>query len=380
MRVDGPRVIYSSADPVVVECSDALDSTLTEIHHGAAVFIVHLHAGEPYLGRTAALRRRLSRLLRPRTVPSKLLNLRELAVRVEYWPAGSSLESTLVTLELARALFPAKYTEVLKLRMPAYVRVLSNTVFPRTQVTTRFGTGQHFGPFRTRAVADEFEKSTLDLFQVRRCQEDFQPAPDHPGCIYGEMGMCLRPCQLGVTVEEYASEVNRLNTFLQTGGKSALASAESARDKLSAELNFEAAAREHKRTERIGEVLRLREELARDVDSLNGVAVLPSHLQDAAVLLFMQEGAWQPAVRFSAAGDQLVSLDKRVREAAASLPKMEVSSRERSEHIAILSRWFHSSWRDGVWIPFDSLDRLPYRRVVSAISKVVHTAAPVASH
>ena len=47
----------------------------------------------------------------------------------------------------------------------------------------------------------------LDLFQLRRCQEDLAPSPGHPGCIYGEMGKCLRPCQEAVSREEYAGEV-----------------------------------------------------------------------------------------------------------------------------------------------------------------------------
>jgi hypothetical protein len=44
--------------------------------------------------------------------------------------------------------------------------------------------------------------------------------------------------------------------------------------------------------------------------------------------------------------------------------------RERQEHVALLARWYYSSWRDGQWIAFPDFAGIPYRRVVRAISVV----------
>ena len=41
-----------------------------------------------------------------------------------------------------------------------------------------------------------------------------------------------------------------------------------------------------------------------------------------------------------------------------------------SEHLSILIRWHSSTWRDGEWIGFDSLERIPYRKLVNAIGRV----------
>jgi hypothetical protein len=41
------------------------------------------------------------------------------------------------------------------------------------------------------------------------------------------------------------------------------------------------------------------------------------------------------------------------------------------EHLAILARWYGSSWRDGEWISFESMDKIPYRRIVNAVARVV---------
>jgi hypothetical protein len=228
-----------------------------------------------------------------------------------------------------------------------------------------------YGPFRTRAAAEEFEHGFLDLFQLRRCQEDLKPAPEHPGCIYGEMNMCLRPCQQAVGSEEYASEVARVADFLSTGGKQLLETAEHARDRLSAEMQFEQAAQQHKRIDRIQQVLRLRDDVAADIDSLHGVAVLPSVASDSVLLLFLMHGSWQPPVVFPAGPNVRAgsSLDHRLREVVGALMPVRAAARERQEHLALFARWYFSSWRDGLWLPFPAPGQAPWRRLVSAVSR-----------
>lgn len=364
-----------------MECGPDLDDRLEEAEAGPAVFAIWAAEGEPHLGRTSVLRRRLKRLLRKREQPSRLLNLREIAVRIEYWPVASRLQGWLALYDVARQYLPSGYLALLKLRMPPYVRLALDLTFARTMVTSRFaGQGVFYGPFRTRAVAEHFEHELLDLFQLRRCQEDFTPAPDHPGCIYGEMNMCLRPCQQVVGTEEYASEAARVGEFLKTGGRTALLAAEAARDRLSADMEFEAAAQQHKRFEKIQEVLKLRDDLARDLDALHGIAVLPDVRAGTVLLQPLIAGTWQQPIRFDAAGPHAESMDARLRQDLSALGQEPVSARERQEHLAILSRWYYSSWRDGAWVGFDSLSKLPYRRLTSAISRVVHQNAPAASH
>src|SRR5579864_2632779 len=357
----------------------ALNETLEQVPSGPAVFLLWPKQGDPHLARTTVLRRRLLRLLREREAPSRLLNLRHTVARVEYWLTGSSLESAVRMYELARQHFPATYLDVLRLRMPPYVKIILSNEFPRSQITTHLGRtpAVYFGPFRTRASAERFESQFLDLFQMRRCQEDLVPSPAHPGCIYGEMGMCLRPCQQVVTVAEYQGEADRVVDFLQTGGRSLLDSATAVRDRASADLDFEQAARQHKRIEKIEEVLGLCDELVRDISRLSGVAVTASVEPQAVELWFVWQGSWQPPhrVTFEVAEGKPVSLDQKLRETENSLEPAEQTMRERQEHLAILARWFYSSWRDGEWFAFDSLKNVPYRKLVHAISRVAQGAA-----
>ncbi|MGE5570373.1 MAG: hypothetical protein ACM3S5_15155 [Rhodospirillales bacterium] len=366
-------------EPEIIEAAEDLDRLLENVPNRPAVFQIWPREGQPYLARTSVLRRRLKRLLGERAGYGRILNLRAVAARVEYWLTGSKLETNLLFYDLAARHFPDTYLKLLKLRMPHYVKVILSNPFPRTQVTARLGGNSlYFGPFRTRASAEQFESQALDFFQVRRCQEDLHPRPDHPGCIYGEMNMCLRPCQQAVSHEEYRSEVDRLVQFLLTEGRSLTEPLAASRDRLSEEMNFEAAARQHKQLEKIQQVLRLRDELVTEIGRLHGVAVTASAAPGAVELWFVAGGCWQPPVRFGfeVVEGKTVSMDHRLRDIVANLQVEKLSIRERQEHLALLARWYYSSWRDGEWLAFDDFDRVPYRRLVRAISRVA-ASAPV---
>jgi excinuclease UvrABC nuclease subunit len=348
-------------------------SAIDEVPDKPAVFLLWAASGAPYLARTALLRRRLRRLISERDRLSRVLNLRGVAERIEYWLTGSQLESSLVHLDLAQRHYPNDWPRLTRLRPPAFVRLTLDNPFPRTMLTTKLGgalgRGSYYGPFPSRAAAERFENEMLDLFQIRRCEENLDPHPDHPGCIYGEMNRCLRPCQQAVTPDEYRNEAARVEQFLRTGGVSLFETAEAARDRASANLEFEEAQRLHQRVERIAEVQSASGELARSLDRLAGVAVTPSSEAGAVELWFLLGGAWQEPVRFSlAAGiDAGRSMDQRLREVVAALPE---GGPPNLEHLAILIRWHGSSWRDGEWLSFESRDQVPYRKLVNAIGRV----------
>jgi hypothetical protein len=72
---------------------------------------------------------------------------------------------------------------------------------------------------------------------------------------------------------------------------------------------------------------------------------------------------------FEAVEGKTVSIDHRLREIVASLDPKRTSLQVRQEHLALLARWYYSSWRDGEWFMFPDWDRIPYRKLVRAISR-----------
>ncbi len=351
-----------------------------------AVFLLWAGEGPPYLARTSLLHRRLKRLLGEPARLSRLLQLGGVVDRVEYWLTGSQLESAFIHLELAKHHYPEDWPRITRLRSPAFVRLTLENPFPRTLITTRISTriasrvkesaggDVLFGPFASRAAADRFDAAALDLFQLRRCEENLEPSPEHPGCMYGEMNKCARPCQQVVSADEYRGEAMRFAQFLETGGASLREPAEQARDRASAELQFEEAARLHERAERIRQACGLAGDLARSLDRLAGVAVTPSAAVECVDLWFLIGGRWQKQIRLplSEAAGAGQPMDRRLRDAVAAL---DPQGAPRAEHLAILTRWYGSTWRDGEWIAIDWPERIPYRKLVNAIARVSRQGA-----
>ena len=355
-----------------------MDAALEALPNSPAVFAIWPHDGAPYLSKTGVLRRRLLRLLRERQAPSRMLNLRHAAARIEYRLTGSALESSVVLYEEARQVLPDSYVAFLKLRMPRYLNLALDDPFPRTRITTRLTRGGlFFGPFRSRASAERFESKMLDLFQIRRCREALAPSAAHPGCIYGEIGWCLRPCQEVVGASEYAREAGRTAEFLRTGGRAMLAAIGRSRDRLSEEMCFEEAASQHKRYERVREVVELRDELACELHALNGIAITRSVEPQAVELWPVAEGGLLAPRRFGfdARDGKTAPMDRALREALEGLEARPQPISERQERLALLARWRYSSWCDGEWLGFERWNELPYRKLVNAISRVARPAA-----
>jgi excinuclease UvrABC nuclease subunit len=338
-------------------------STSAEVPNTGGVYVVWAREGTPHLGRTSVLRRRLPRLAR----------IFGAGAKIDYYPTGSTFESMVVLYRLARRHRRGDYRRFLRLKIPPFLKLNLTNPYPRCYLTRRLGRDRavYFGPFTTRAAAERFQNAFLDLFLIRRCRDEIHPDPAHPGCIYGEMNRCLRPCQARSTEPEYRVEVGRGAEFLSTQGSSLIRNLEAERERASAALEFEQAARWHHRIEKAREALHLNEDLARDVDHLYGVVVQKSAQPGAVELWFLYQGWLQARRRFSVAGDPArpVSMDQRLRELIGPMEFKPRSPRERAELLAVLVRWWSSSWRTGELLLFDGLDRVPYRRLVRAISR-----------
>jgi excinuclease UvrABC nuclease subunit len=294
---------------------------------------------------------------------------------VSCWPTGSRLESALILYELTSRYYPADYLRRLRMRMPWFVSLSVSDRFPRLEVSNRLGRNgaQKFGPFLNRDAAAQHEEQILSLHQLRRCSETLAPDKNHPGCIYGEMNQCLRPCQCAVSAEEYASEVARVRDFLLTAGKSALQPLAAARDRAAEALDFEQAAVAHKRLERVEAAAASRDKVIGPVIHFNGVALTKSNQAHSVCLWPMLGGYWQAPITLQVQSRQAnaAPLDATIRETLTLATQNKAEEGSRLEHLALFSRWYYSSWRDGHWFAFQNLPELNYRRLVREISNLL---------
>ena len=89
---------------------------------------------------------------------SKRLNLREVAADFRYRVTGSRFEQSLALYQHARARFPRRYRDLLRLRPSALLKVNLRNAYPRCYVTRRILSdgGFYFGPFPSRRTAECF--------------------------------------------------------------------------------------------------------------------------------------------------------------------------------------------------------------------------------
>jgi excinuclease UvrABC nuclease subunit len=353
---------------------------------GPAVFSLRPDdpAAEPYVSKTASLRRRLHRLLGPVTERTKKLNLRDRVRFIEFTPTGSDFESGFLLYRVLRETFPKTYQKRLRFRFAPFVKLHLENEYPRASVTTRLsrlgGSALYYGPFITRVAAEKFMNDSLDFFKMRRCVEDLDPDPGFPGCIYSEMKMCLAPCFRGCTDQEYMAEVQRVETYFDTRGDSLLRHISAERDAASSNLAFEDAAAIHVKVEKLRPVVNQIPEIVQRLDRLSALMIQPSHLADSVAFLRIEAGRISGPLQFSIQPPQHAksqSMEARVLSALETIPATGAKSAlETMEHLAILKRWYYRGTRMGEIFFAGDKGELPMRRIVRGVSRVLRGEKP----
>lgn len=343
---------------------------------------------EPYVSKTANLRRRLQRLLSPPEERTKRLNLRDRVRWIEYTLTGSDFESGFLLYQVLRSAFPKTYSNRLRLRFAPLVKLHLENEFPRASITTRLGriSGKnvYYGPFASRVAAEKFMNDTLDFFKMRRCVEELHPDPKFPGCVYSEMKMCLAPCFRGCTDDEYSVEVVRVEDFLDSRGESLKRQMAAERDNASAKMEFEAAAAIHARLDKLTPVLQQLPEFVHRIDQMHAVVVQriaqKSRQTESVALFRVDGGALAGPLEFPISDTEHTrsqSMEARIQAALALFPAAKPASAiERMEHLAILKRWCYRGSRVGEIFFADAKGDLPMRRLVRGIGRVYKGEAP----
>ncbi len=353
---------------------------------GPAVFLLRGAdpLAEPYVSKTANLRRRLHRLLGPVEERTKKLNLRDRVRWLEFSATGSDFESGFLLYRALREAFPKTYQRRLRFRFAPLVKLHIENQYPRASITTRMGrlTGRslYYGPFVSRLAAEKFMNDSLDFFKMRRCVDDLHPDPQFPGCIYSEMKMCLAPCFKGCTDAEYATEVSRVQTYFDTGGDSLLREFSDQRDAASSNLAFEEAAAIHARVEKLKPVLSQLPEIVQRLDRLSALMIQPSHIPGAVAFFQIHQGRLAGPAIFTIQSSEHAksqSMEARVHEMLQASPAPEeVSVLGTMENLALLKRWYYRGSRVGEIFFADAKGTLPMRRVVRGISRVFRGEKP----
>jgi excinuclease ABC subunit C len=373
------------------------------------IFLLEMReaGAQPYLARTADIRRAGERLLGAPDPGTKQLNLRDVTARIRYRITGSKLEQNLAFYQNARQYFPARYRELMRLRPPAMLKVNLRNSYPRCYVTRRVrgDEGFYFGPFGSRHSAEEFSENFLDLFKTRRCQIKIRRDPAYPGCMYSEMKMCLAPCFAGCTQDEYDVEIGRVLETLESTGGALTEQLAQERASASEALDFERAAALHKRLDKVTAVLRGMPDLARRIEELDLVILQRSAESQTIAVFPVRAGMLEEPLflRFAEISTEPRSVEAILKETlepgaheegseASSVPRAPKAEREAPavpepeknlrarfglraaspdlpDHLSLLARWFYSKPREGEILFREKV--WPYRRMLRACSRLL---------
>jgi excinuclease UvrABC nuclease subunit len=339
---------------------------------------------EPYVSKTANLRRRLQRLLGAVEERTRKLNLRDRIRSIEYAPTGSDFESGFLLYRILREAFPKTYGNRMRFRFAPLVKLNLENQYPRASITTRLGrlTSRNlfYGPFQSRAAAEKFMNDSLDFFKMRRCVDDLHPDPKFPGCIYSEMKMCLAPCFKGCTDQEYSAEVNRVQAYFDSRGESLARQFSAQRDAASASLQFEDAAAIHVRLEKLKPALSQFPEIVRRLDRFSALIVQPSQVIDSVTFFRVDGAAISGPALFSIRAVEHTksqSMESRIQVGVDSFPLAKPRpALEIMEHLALLKRWYYRGRRTGEIFLADDKGAFPMRRIVRGIGRVFRGEAP----
>jgi excinuclease ABC subunit C len=338
---------------------------------------------EPYVSKSANLRRRLQRLLGSPD-QSRRLNLRDRVRFIEYTATGSDFESGFLLYRALRTAFPTTYSDRLRLRFAPLLKLHMENEYPRASVTTRLGKlggrNIYYGPFPSRTAAEKFANDSLDFFKMRRCVDDLHPDPQFPGCIYSEMKMCLAPCFKGCTDADYQAEVGRVQSYFDSTGDYLVREITAQRDQASSSLDFENAAALHAKVEKLKPVLSQVPEIVRRIDQLTAIVVQPSAVPESVAFFFIDAGLITGPLTFPIQATEHTksqSMEARLQSALATLPPAgSKTALETMEHLALLKRWFYRSTRTGEIFFADVKGGLPLRRLVRGIARVYRGETP----
>ena len=396
------------------------DEALRQLPARKAVFALYgeNEQAEPYIGLTPDLRRRLERLLRPAKGQTKRLQLVSRVRRIAWQLTGSEFESLLVQFSMLEHVYGPKALERMHLRSPAFVKFHGGNPYPRLTVTNRPSLKESqwaFGPFPSRAAAERYSEELLKLFLLRRCEDNLDPNPSHPGCVYSEMKMCLAPCYQGCTDERYSEEADAVQSFLATRGESKLVTIRQQRDKASEELEFESAAKLHAQLEKIESVRALASELVRPLSDLRANVMQASANSDEVAVFLYEAGELRGPAAFSTLGMRIQNeqsgssslyaqplsvqpvpvpeadspvavkakrdvLESRLESVLESLSasRQQPNATIRQGHLALLTRWYYrpQQKRAGEICFPESDGKWPLRSMLRSIGRVAGASLP----
>ena len=304
-----------------------------------------------YIGKAKSLKARLRSYTNPKQ-SRKIKRLVRDTVKVDYVVCGSELEALLLESRLIKKNQP-RYNVLLKKPRPRpFVKITFDEPFPRVLVDYEIQDdgAKYLGPFPSFKTAQKSVEIIQRLFPLRICslrlptpsaygERSIRPNPKIRPCLEYHLGRCLAPCAAKISETDYQAVCQDMVLLVSGRNLTLLEDLVQMRDKATAELNFEQAARIQERIELIGRVQLL-------AGHKNNLAVLcPSTEAGAVELFFIKSGKLhaQHRIPYSAQATLKNTVSCLISDAFSSPESSKNLTSLDLDAMNIISRWLYAN-------------------------------------
>jgi DNA polymerase III subunit epsilon len=303
-----------------------------------------------YVGKARRLKDRVGSYFNS-SVSAKTADLVSHVWKIETRVTRSSLDAALLEAQLIRELKPP-FNRMLKSVAPAFfLRIDLMDDFPRivvTQKITRRRGVMFLGPFIGKRGVDHSARTLSRLLGLRTCSGRLAPEVDFSPCIYGQMGHCSAPCNLGIDETAYEDRVRDAVGFLRGSGTGAiLGGLVKARDQAASAMRFEEANRLNRDLQALATLSSRVSRLSQVVTENNLVIVTGTGQDRAAHVILSGRLAMTRQLDSAAASQEVVHFiaDNFNRYKALPIARAEL------EPMMIVARWLRERGDEGRVIP-----------------------------
>lgn len=318
----------------------------------------------------ASVKRRLSESAEG--LASKRVDYRVLVRTIRWRRVGSTLESDLAFLDIARQVFPDSYRKIVTIRPAWWLHVNPTVPFPRwtrTDDPTTEG-GVLLGPLAEKQQAQRLIELIEDTFDLCRYHNILVQSPCGSPCAYKDMGKCPAPCDGSVSMQQYRALIDWSLRTLIDPSEEIEDQTQRMRD-AAGELRFELAGKIKQFVEAMQALRRGDYRFVRPIEQFRYLAIQPGPMKGRTRLVDCTPAGTTEMLGLIAEPTHELAYDVETRLAS------NVASPIDPERLAILTHHVMGSRSagDGIYLPIDQITTAALTKAYRQVSKQVTEAA-----
>jgi DNA polymerase III epsilon subunit family exonuclease len=200
---------------------------LKDLPSQPGVYFMKSRSGEIiYIGKAKNLRERVSTYFRHNSELSyKIKKLLSSVHHLEFEITKSELSALILESRLIKKHKPRFNTAIKRFRYHPFLKINIQDDYPYVEKVYEIENdgANYYGPFRSGLTVNMIVKDIYDKFKLRKCSDkNLKPAPGKSTCMYFDIGRCDAPCNISISQEEYAEEVQMAHNYIVGESKASL--------------------------------------------------------------------------------------------------------------------------------------------------------------